>query len=249
LLKDKVRAHSLVDAVTERLEAAIVDGTLQPGSKLSEQALAQSLGVSRGPLREAIRRLEGRKLLQRTANIGVRVVALSPKDIAEILQMQIVLQGLACALAAQNMSDVEIAALAKTLDRYRHRPGKGDDYDTWDLDFHSRIFKGSGNERLEQTLHEDVNYLLRVHRSTAPTTRGRALQVLKEHRIIVKALVSRDPVAAERAMRRHVSLAHIVSDTAKAVGMVETAEPGTSALRRRKSGQRGSARTTAVRQL
>ena len=73
LLDDKVQAQSLVDVVAERIEAAILSGTLAPGSRISEQALAASLGVSRGPLREAIRRLEGRKLLERTPNIGVRV--------------------------------------------------------------------------------------------------------------------------------------------------------------------------------
>jgi DNA-binding GntR family transcriptional regulator len=60
LLDKKVQAQSLVDVVAERLEAAIFSGQLEPGSRLSEQALATSLGVSRGPLREAIRRLEGR---------------------------------------------------------------------------------------------------------------------------------------------------------------------------------------------
>jgi DNA-binding GntR family transcriptional regulator len=246
VLNSKVRAHSLVDAVTERLEAAIVDGTLEPGSKLSEQALAKSLGVSRGPLREAIRRLEGRKLLQRTANIGVRVVALSPKDIAEILQIQVALQGLACGLAARNMSDADIAGLARLLDQYKHKPGKGDDYDSWDLDFHSRIFRGCGNERLGQMLHEDVNFLLRVHRSTSATSRSRALQVLKEHKIIVKALASRDPVAAERAMCRHISHAQVVADTARMLGAAETAR---TPARRRNSGARGSERASAIRQL
>ena len=73
VLDSKVQAQSLVDIVAERLEGAIIEGRLEPGAKLSEQGLAASLGVSRGPLREAIRRLEGRKLLERTPNIGVRV--------------------------------------------------------------------------------------------------------------------------------------------------------------------------------
>ena len=65
LLDEKVTAQSLVDVIADRIEAAIINGTLEPGIRLSEQALAASLGVSRGPLREAIRRLEGRKLLIR----------------------------------------------------------------------------------------------------------------------------------------------------------------------------------------
>ena len=116
LLDNKVQAQSLVDVVAERIEAAIISGQLEPGSRLSEQALATSLGVSRGPLREAIRRLEGRKLLERTPNIGVRVAQLSLKDLNEILQVREALECLACSLAARNMPDAEIAALKKLLD-------------------------------------------------------------------------------------------------------------------------------------
>jgi DNA-binding GntR family transcriptional regulator len=118
LLDQKVQAQSLVDAVTERIEAAIISGALEPGSRLSEQALAASLGVSRGPLREAIRRLEGRKLLQRTPNIGVRVAALSLKDLNEVLQVREALEGMAAALAASNMTDAEVAALQGLLDKH-----------------------------------------------------------------------------------------------------------------------------------
>src|SRR5205807_2308676 len=123
ILKSKVSAQSLVDVLVERIEAAIVGGDLQPGSKLSEQGLAASLGVSRGPLREAIRRLEGRKLLERTPNIGVRVAALSLKDLNEILQIREALEGMACALAAQNMTDEEIAGLQGLLAKHGQQKG------------------------------------------------------------------------------------------------------------------------------
>src|ERR1700756_4039429 len=118
LLDNKVQAKSLVDVVAERIEEAIISGALEPGSRLSEQGLAAQLGVSRGPLREAIRRLEGRKLLERTPNIGVRVAALSLKDLNEILQIREALEGMAAALAAANMSDAELAALKKLLDEH-----------------------------------------------------------------------------------------------------------------------------------
>src|SRR5688572_21947987 len=120
-LEEKVQARSLVDVVAERLEAAIVDGSLEPGSKLSEQALAASLGVSRGPLREAIRRLEGRRLLERTPNIGVRVAKLSLKDLHEVLQVREALEGMACGLAALNMTDAELDALDQLLDEHAHQ--------------------------------------------------------------------------------------------------------------------------------
>src|SRR4051794_24979282 len=129
LLTSRVRPQSLVDAVTERLEAAIVSGELAPGARLSEQALAASLGVSRGPLREAIRRLEGRKLVERTPSIGVRIAKLSLQDLSDLLVVREALEGMACALATGNMTDDEIADLERVLDGHgaqrQVRSGKG----------------------------------------------------------------------------------------------------------------------------
>jgi len=208
LLDNKVQAQSLVDVVAERLEAAIISGQLEPGRRLSEQALATSLGVSRGPLREAIRRLEGRKLLERTPNIGVRVAALSLRDLNEILQVREALEGMACGLAALNMPDAEIAALRKMLDGHERQKSvqenKGYYQESKDFDFHFRIVAGSGNERLKQMLTGDLYYLLRVYRYKSSTKPGRAMEALQEHRDIVSALERRDPQAAEQAMREHL---------------------------------------------
>jgi DNA-binding GntR family transcriptional regulator len=178
ILNNKVSAQSLVDALAERIEAAIVSGDLQPGSKLSEQALAASLGVSRGPLREAIRRLEGRKLLERTPNIGVHVASLSPSDLYEVLQIREALEGMACALAAQNMTDAELKALSDLLEQHQQQKsvqeGTGYYQESKDFDFHFRIVKGSRNVRLVQMLCEDLYYLLRVYRYKSSTKPGRA---------------------------------------------------------------------------
>jgi DNA-binding GntR family transcriptional regulator len=228
LLDNKVQAQSLVDVVAERLEAAIISGQLEPGSRLSEQALATSLGVSRGPLREAIRRLEGRKLLERTPNIGVRVAALSLRDLNEILQVREALEGLACGLAALNLSDADIAALRKLLETHEKQKSvqenKGYYQESKDFDFHFRIVAGSGNERLQQMLAGDLYYLLRVYRYKSSTKPGRALEALREHRNIVAALEARDPQAAEQAMREHLRHARryveeqLAADAANGVG-------------------------------
>jgi DNA-binding GntR family transcriptional regulator len=213
ILNNKISAQSLVDALAERIEAAIMSGDLQPGSKLSEQALAASLGVSRGPLREAIRRLEGRKLLQRTPNIGVHVASLSPADLYEVLQVREALEGMACALAAVNMTDTELKALAELLEQHQQQKsvqeGTGYYQESKDFDFHFRIVKGSRNLRLVQMLCEDLYYLLRVYRYKSSTKPGRAKQALREHKDIVAALMRRDPVDAERKMRLHIGNARL----------------------------------------
>ncbi len=227
-LNYKVQAQSLVDAVTERIEAAIVSGVLKPGSRLSEQALAKSLGVSRGPLREAIRRLEGRKLLQRTPNIGVRVATLSVNDLSEILQVQEALQGMACALAAKNMDDAEIAALKQLLDQHRKQKsvpaGKGNDQESnldMDLDFHLLIARGSRNKRLSEMLFEDLSYLIwgYRHRYGSSHARDRWMKALDDHKEIVAAISRRDPVAAEQKMRQHIRSGRIyMEEQLKAAG-------------------------------
>lgn len=214
VLEGKVQAQSLVDIVAERIEAAIISGQLAPGSKLSEQGLAASLGVSRGPLREAIRRLEGRKLLERTPNIGVRVAQLSLHDLHEILLVREALEGMAAGLAAKNMSDREIAELAKLLDSHGRqesiKEGIGYYQESNDFDFHFRVVKGSGNARLIAMLTGDLYYLLRVYRYKSSTKPGRAQEALDEHKALVAALEARDPQAAEAAMRLHLSNARRV---------------------------------------
>ncbi|HLZ02893.1 MAG TPA: GntR family transcriptional regulator [Bradyrhizobium sp.] len=230
ILSHKVSARSLVDVLAERIEAAIISGDLQPGSKIREQTLAASLGVSRGPLREAIRRLEGRKLLQRTPNIGVSVAALSPTDLYEVLQLREVLEGLACALAAKNMTDQELKALAELLDQHQQQrsvqEGIGYYQESKDFDFHFRIVKGSRNKRLIQFLCEDLYYLLRVYRYKSSTKPGRAKQALKEHRDVVAALMRRDPQEAERRMRLHIANARrYVEEQIREGAAREQAEP------------------------
>ncbi|MDE2303848.1 MAG: GntR family transcriptional regulator [Sphingomonadales bacterium] len=207
-LAGKVEVRSLVDALAERLETAIVSGALAPGSRISEQALAASFGVSRGPLREAIRRLEGRKLLIRTANIGVRVAELSLRDLHEILVMREALEGMAAALAAQAMSDAEIADLQALVESHGRqkalREGTGYYQESHDEDFHVRIVRGSGNRRLAELLTGDLYYLLRVYRYRSSTRPGRARAALDEHRAVVEAIARRDGAAAEAAMRAHL---------------------------------------------
>jgi DNA-binding GntR family transcriptional regulator len=230
LLDQKVQAQSLVDAVTERIEAAIISGALEPGSRLSEQALAASLGVSRGPLREAIRRLEGRKLLQRTPNIGVRVAALSLKDLNEVLQVREALEGMAAALAAVHMTDAEVAALKALLDKHGQQKsvqeGKGYYQESKDFDFHFRIVTGSRNERLIEMLMGDLYHLLRIYRYKSSTKPGRAQQALHEHEDIVAAIASRDPAAAEQKMRQHLRNARVYVEEQLAAEAAAEPKPG-----------------------
>lgn len=212
-LTSRVSVQSLVDVVTQRIEEAIVSGSLSPGAKISEQTLARSMGVSRGPLREAIRRLEGRNLVRRIPNIGVHIVELNRKDLLDLLVVREALEGMACRAAAEFLSDAEIAQLDRLLtDHSRHNSfeaGSGYYQESHDFDFHFRIVKASRNERLISMLCGDLYHLLRVYRYKSSKRAGRAAEALEEHRNIVAALAARDPDLAEQRMRLHIRNARI----------------------------------------
>lgn len=228
-LSAPVRVQSLVDTIVERLEGAIMGGELAPGARLSEQALAKSLGVSRGPLREAIRRLEGRKLIQRTPNIGPRVASLSPQDLHDLLVVREALEGMACRLAAELMTDQELDALAGLLAQHGKqdsiRKGVGYYQETKDFDFHFRIIKASRNERLIAMLCGDLYDLLRVYRYKSSTLAGRAKQAFAEHQKIVAALKARDPGRAEATMREHLRNARAYAEKSLKAAAQPSTEP------------------------
>ena len=100
------------DIALERIREAIVTGELAPGSKISEPLLAHRFGVSRGPLREALHRLQERRLIVRSANQGARVVEPTPQMLASIFEVRESLEGMAARLAAALISDEELATLA-----------------------------------------------------------------------------------------------------------------------------------------
>ena len=198
---ERIDVQTLADLACDTLERAILDGDLPPGAPLGEAELASQLGISRGPLREAINRLEGRRLLQRVPHVGVRVVSLSDREIGELFAMREVLEGLAARLAAGQMTDGELDALNDCAEFRHRRPAKhtgrvGDD-------FHVLLAEGSRNTRLIDFLCSDMYSLLRLYRIRSGSTPLRAGSP-DEHREIVAALRARDGMAAERLMRAHV---------------------------------------------
>ena len=133
----------------QRLEQAIMAGELQPGERLSEVTLAKRYGISRGPLREAIGRLEGRNLVERVANQGARVVSLNEAQILDLLVIRESLEGMACRLAATRIKPTELKRLHGMLDSHardaRVVSEKGYFQGGGDLDFHYRIVRASWN--------------------------------------------------------------------------------------------------------
>jgi DNA-binding GntR family transcriptional regulator len=113
-----IPVKSLSDQVFDRLLEAITSGRFEPGERLSETNLAKMLGVSRGPLREAIRRLEGRKLVERTPNVGPRVVSLGTDELTEIFHIRERLEALAVRLATERMTEEQLDELEERLSQH-----------------------------------------------------------------------------------------------------------------------------------
>jgi len=198
--------NSAVDEITRRLEAAILSGELPLGSSLNEKVLSESLGVSRGPLREALRGLEGRKLVERIPNIGPRVVSLTIQDLREIYDLREILEGAACRIATEQMDDAALEELLEFTKRSQARTrAKASSYSfDGDLDFHQRILRGARNQRLVALMNGNLFYLLRIFRVRSHTLPERPLQAMAEHRKIAEAMAVRDADRAGALMRQHI---------------------------------------------
>jgi len=197
------------EQVFKRIQSAIVEGQIAPGSKISEPELAKRYGISRGPLREAMHRLEGQKLLVRVPHIGARVVSLSAKELIELYQVREALEGLACRLAAEHMPPAEIDELRRVLELHEQdaafQAGIGYYQQEGDFDFHYRIIKGSGNQALTRLLGDELYQLMRMYRLQFASTPKRPRQAFIEHHWILDALAARDGELAEMLMQRHIA--------------------------------------------
>lgn len=203
-----ITSLTLAERVLDALQTAIVSGDLAPGEKIREPELAKRFGTSRGPLRDALRRLEARHLVTNTPHSGARVVSLSRQQLVELYQVREALEGMTCRLAAANMTDDEIDELTSLLDRHeaevRRKGGAEYFQQEGDLDFHFRIASHCRNELLKSALCEDHYHLMRLYRHKFSSRAGRPQRALAEHRTILDAIRDRDGELAELLMRRHI---------------------------------------------
>ncbi|ANW23029.1 MULTISPECIES: GntR family transcriptional regulator [Vibrio] len=203
--KENTKSESL----TEILIEAIVEGSLEPGSKISEPELAKRFEVSRGPLREAIMRLEGLGLIERIPHVGARVITFSPEKLVEIYAVREALEGMAARLAARYISQEELLSLELLLAKHSKHidevAGASYFHQEGDFDFHYRIIQASRNSKLIALLCDELYHLLRMYRYQSPRAQSRPKEALNEHKFILQAIRNRDEELAEMLMRRHIS--------------------------------------------
>jgi len=201
-----VQSHSLPALVGREIARRILAGQLGAGTKLNEADVAESLGVSRGPVREAFRALEASGLVRLEKNRGVYVREVSRAEADEIFELRALLDEFAGRRAAERASKQDVAALATIVERMDEaaRRGDADDYFDLNLAFHDRVVALSGNKKLGELYRRLVNELSLFRRASldhaASLPRSAA-----EHRAIVERIAARDGVEAGRLLHEHAA--------------------------------------------
>lgn len=195
----------LREVIFNTLREAIIVGELKPGERLMEVQLADKMGVSRTPVREAIRKLELEGLVEMLPRKGAHVADLSVKDIMDVLEVRSTLDGLASWLSATRITEDEIKEL-------KHVQGQFISYVERDNlqgsikkdgEFHDIIYRSSRNDKLMQiisNLREQIQRFRVIYIKDYSSTR----ELIKEHAEIFEAITARDAEAARNAAQRHI---------------------------------------------
>ncbi|MEM9577813.1 MAG: GntR family transcriptional regulator [Pseudomonadota bacterium] len=193
--------QTLVDGVFDKIFDLVLGGEIPLGGALNEAALAERFDVSRGPVREAIKRLQGRGIVTKQPYLKARLVELKVPDLIEIFQLREAVEGMSVRLATQNMAD---DALDELLSEFADAQNRSD---AVVLDVHVRIAEGCGNDRIRRQLCDELYYLLRLYRARSGAMPGRRKDAFSEHWQILRAMKARDADLAESLMRAHINRA------------------------------------------
>jgi DNA-binding GntR family transcriptional regulator len=197
---------SRADQVQQQILKSIQSGRSQPGDRIRETEVAGELGVSRTPVREALRRLESDGLLHFESWRGVVVAQLDRQQIGELYAMREVLEGAAARMAARHIDEAEIELLELLLEQAEQSPADPLRLAKLNRKLHQTIYAAAHNQYLLQTLGQLENALALL-RGTTYAVSGRAASAALEHRAIVEAICRRDADAAEAAARAHIAAA------------------------------------------
>ena len=202
----KIEGYELLSQKVYRiLKTEIVKRYLKPGTKLLEVKIAKQMGVSRTPIREAIRELAAEGFVKIIPNQGVIVSIASIEDTQEVLQIRSVLEGLAARLATKVINGEEIKELEKYIEQMEYYANKDNAlaFSKMDVKFHELILNICGNNRLIQ-IRKNLSDQAHRYRIRSLSIPGRLKHSLKEHQEIVKALKRKDSEQAGRLSQKHI---------------------------------------------
>lgn len=197
--------YSLHGRVFNRLREDIISGKYKENEELRENTIAQEMGVSRTPVREAIKQLELEGLVSVIPNKGAYVTGISEKDIRDIYVIRSYLEGLCARWACEKQTEALIAELTEVVDLTDFYIEKENTNQILELDdrFHEILYQASQSKRLYQLLSDFHHYVKRV-RQLSLSRISRAKESNKEHRAILNAIIAGDEEEAERLAHEHI---------------------------------------------
>ncbi len=197
---------SLSDRVFETLEEEILTGVLQSGETVSENKLSARLGVSRTPVREALHRLEQEGLVSNDPGKGAVILGVTKQDLLDIYEIRLRIEGLAARLAAQSITESQIASMRELVELQEFYAAKGDSERIRDLDsrFHSMIYSFCTSRVLADTLR-GLHHRIERFRRMSVVDSERASRTSHEHSAIIEALAAHDSDSAERLLIEHIT--------------------------------------------
>jgi DNA-binding GntR family transcriptional regulator len=201
-----VERPNLRNQVYDILKKRIILREIEPGKKINEEELAESLGVSRTPIRETLVRLEHEGIVRIIPRRGAFVVSQSNKEVIDLLQVREVLEGLVVRLATENMERDLFDHLRRCLKEISSTDERDDrllKYTPADVQFHALLLEACNNPLLKSMM-ETVNSHLQMVRLRTVALPGRPEQTVREHYEILEAIEQGNPILAEKSMRKHV---------------------------------------------
>ena len=194
--------RALYQDVAERLRQQIFSRELEPGGWIDEQKLALQYGISRTPLREALKVLAVEGLVTMKVRRGAYVTEMSRTDVAQVYHLMGLLESDAAGLAAAKASDTEIAGLQALHDRLEADVADRDAFFATNEAFHLKLLAVAGNRWAAQIV-QDLRKVMKLNRHLSLFRQGRVAESLAEHRAVMAAIRARDPANAARLMRAH----------------------------------------------
>lgn len=200
------KPESLTDVVYETIREAIINRVIAPGSRLTEAALADQLNVSKTPVREALLKLRQIGLVEPIGRRGGRVTLPSRSSIQHAYETRRGLESFAAEIVAERGSAAEIKVIGDAASRCLAAAEAGDftGFRRWDMVFHEKIGEATGNPRLCELLNDSFVLVMALRRRDVPRAEG-SVACARAHLQIAKAIARRDPPAAGKAMREHVT--------------------------------------------
>ncbi len=203
-ISSRLKPHALYEEVAELLRQRIFKNELQPGDWIDELKIAAEYGISRTPLREAIKVLAAEGLVTMKVRRGAYVTEVNAKDVSDVFHLMALLEADAAAQAAKNASDADLADLESLHAQLEKAAKDRAKFFSLNEQFHFKLLSLASNRWRDQIV-ADLRKVMKLNRAQSLLKKGRIEQSIAEHRALMAALKKRDAKAAQLAMQTHIA--------------------------------------------